>query len=148
MKFFETIARGVVMLTAVLCICALLVWFVIPYIVLGWDLLFPHYNHNVAILSSDIECEIPVEVSSPRSIVLPKGLMIYAPCRHDFDRMSMDESCTYKVYLKLDPRTIKAIFKDSAPAFTEKMQGTKRFGELEEKFRQSHTNVPIEAVGL
>ena len=133
MKFFQMIARGTIVVAAVLCICALLVWFVIPYIILGWDLLFPHYNHNVAILSSDVECEISVGDSSPRSILLPKGLMIYAPCRHDFDRMAMDERCMYKIYLKLDSRTIKTIFKDSDPDFVERTRDIKWLGELEEK---------------
>lgn len=142
MKFFQMIARGTIVMAAVLCICALLVWFVIPYIILGWDLLFPHYNHNVAILSSDVECEIPVEGSSPRSIVLPKGLMIYAPCRHDFGRLAMDESCTYKVYLRLDPKTLKTIIRDSDPGFVEKTQDIKRLGELEEKYKQTSATVP------
>lgn len=148
MKFFQMIARGTIVMAAVLCICALLVWFVIPYIILGWDLLFPHYNHNVAILSSDVECEIPVEGSQTRSIVLPKGLMIYAPCRHDFDRLAMDESCTYKVYLRLDPKTLKTIIRDSDPAFVEKTQGIKRLGELEEKYKQTSVTVPSETMSL
>lgn len=132
MKFFQTVARGSVMLLAVLCICALLVWFVIPYIITGWDLLFPHYDHNIAILSSDIECEIHIEGSEPKSVALPKGLMVFAPCRHDFNRMAMDENCMYKIYVKFNPRTIKALIKDSDSDFVKKTENIKRIHELEE----------------
>lgn len=127
------IARGIIVVAAILCICGLLVWVVVPYIFIGWDCLFPHYDHKVAILSSDIESLVSGEGPELQSITLPKGLMLYAPCRHDFDRMSLDESCTYKVYLKLDANTIKSLLKDSDVSFGEKIRGVKRYGELEEK---------------
>ena len=132
MKCFQTVARGFVILVAVLCMCALLVWFVIPHIILGWDLLSPHYNHNVAILSSDVECEIQTEGSESKSVVLPKGLMIFAPCRHDFARMAMDENGIYKIYVKLTPQTINAILKDSDSDFVTNIENSERFQELEE----------------
>ena len=103
------IARGLIVVAAILCICGLLVWVVVPYIFIGWDCLFPHYDHKVAILSSDIECQVSGEGAELKSITLPKGLMLYAPCRHDFDRMSLDENCTYKIYLKLDTKTVKSL---------------------------------------
>ena len=129
----QKIARGIIVLAAILCICCLLVWVVVPYIFIGWDCLFPHYDHKVAILSSDIECQVSGEGAELKSITLPKGLMLYAPCRHDFDRMSLDENCTYKIYLKLDTKTVKSLLKDSDVSFGEKIRGVRRYGELEEK---------------
>ena len=127
------IARGLIVVAAILCICGLLVWVVVPNIFIGWDCLFPHYDHKVAILSSDVKCQVSGDGTELQSITLPKGLMLYAPCRHDFDRMSLDENCTYKIYLKLDTKTIKSLLKDSDVSFGEKIRGVRRYGELEEK---------------
>ena len=127
------IARGLIVVAAILCICGLLVWVVVPYIFIGWDCLLPHYDHKVAILSSDVKCQVSGDGTELQSITLPKGLMLYAPCRHDFDRMSLDENCTYKIYLKLDTKTIKSLLKDSDVSFGEKIRGVRRYGELEEK---------------
>ena len=129
----RNVTRCVVILTSILCICCLLVWFVIPYLLMGWDVVFPHYDHKVAILPYNIECQVPTEGSEFQHIVLPKGLMIYAPCRHDFARMSLDEKGTYKIYLKLDAKTIKALFKDSDALFHENIHKVRRHGELMEK---------------
>ena len=65
-------------------------------------------------------------------IVLPKGLMLYSPCRHDLDRMSLDDTNTYKIYLKLDMKTIKSLIKDSDDSFSEKTREIRKYGELEE----------------
>lgn len=129
----RNMARGIIEVAAILCICGLLIWFVIPWIVFGWECLSPHYDHKIAILSSDVECQVPVEGPELGTIRLPKGLMIYAPCKHDFDRMSLDETCTYKIYLKLDENTLKTLFKDSDASFGEKARDIRKYGELEEK---------------
>ena len=128
----RNLARGVIVLFAILCICGLLVWVVIPYIFMGWDSLSPHYDHKVAILSTDVECQVSVEGSGTQTVVLPKGLMLYSPCRHDFARMSLDETDTYKIYLKLDKKTIKTLIKDSDESFGENIRGIRKYGELEE----------------
>jgi len=47
--------------------------------------------------------------------------------------MSLDETCTYKIYLKLDAKTIKTLLKDSDPSYGEKIHEVGRYGELEEK---------------
>ena len=127
----RNLARGVVVLSAILCICGLLVWIVIPYIIMGWDCISPHYDHKVAVLSTDVECRVSGEGS--QTIVLPKGLMLYSPCRHDFGRMSLDETGTYKIYLKLDRDTIKSLIKDSDDSFGEKIREIRKYGELEVK---------------
>ena len=129
----RNMVRGIILAAAILCICGLLVWVVTPYIFMGWECLFPHYDHNVAILSSDVECQVPIEGSESQSITLPKGLMIYSPCRHDFGRMSLDERCTYKIYLKLDAKTTRKLLKDSDASYGEKIHYVRRYGELEEK---------------
>lgn len=127
----RNLVRGIIVLSAILCICGLLVWVVIPYIIIGWDCISPHYDHKIAVLSTDIECQVSGEGSSSQAIKLPMGLMLYSPCRHDFARMSLDERCTYKIYLKLDMDTIKSLIKDSDDSFSEKIHGIMKYGELE-----------------
>ena len=129
----RNMTRGIIVGAAILCICGLLVWVVVPCIFIGWDCLSHHYDHKVAILSSDVECQVSGEGSKPQTLTLPKGLMLYAPCRHDFGRMSLDENSTYKIYIKLDAKTVKKLFKDSDSNYGEEISGVRRYGELEEK---------------
>ncbi len=118
-----------VSVTMILC---LVLWAVVPFIQTAWGLLFPSYGHRVAVLPFDIECQCNAADGSSKPIVLPKGLMIYSPCSHDYARMSLDENATYKIYLKLDAKTIKALYKDSDKEQRKVFLGAKRFGEIEE----------------
>lgn len=131
----RTIARFTVVLFSILCICCVIVWFVSPCLQMGWDVVFSHYDHQVAVLPYDIECQVSTDSSMTQSlpIVLPKGFMLYAPCRHDFSRMSLDENAVYKIYLKLDAKTIKALYKDTDASYHEEIRGIRRHGELVEK---------------
>lgn len=114
-------------------ILCLILWCVVPLIQVAWGLLFPRYDHKVAVLPFDIECRCNSADGQSKSIVLPKGLMIYSPCSHDYSRMALDENATYKIYLKLDPETIRALYKDSDKDQRKLFLDAKRFGELEEK---------------
>ena len=144
----RNIARGVLVVASIICICGLLVWVVVPYVLIGWECLLPHYDHKVAILSSDVEFQIPGEGSKLHPITLPKGLMIYAPCRHDFARMSLDETCTYKIYLKLDAKTRNTLLKDSDATYGEQIRGIRRYGELEVKNEKGGEGAELNAASL
>lgn len=125
--------RYVLIFSSLAIILWLALWVVVPQIQVAWGLLFPSYDHKVAVLPFDIECRCDSRDGQPKSIVLPKGLMIYAPCSHDYSRMALDENATYKIYLKLDPETIRALYKDSDKDQRKLFLDAKRFGELEEK---------------
>ena len=126
------IIRCILIFASLLTILCLVIWFVVPFLQIGCELLFPCYDHKVAVLPCDIECKINSSEGGSKSILLPKGLMVYSPCRHDFSRMSLDEHETYKVYLKLNAKTIKSLYKDSDRAQRERFVRMEKFGELTE----------------
>ena len=111
---------------------AFFLWLVFPLVHFGWKLLiFPHYDYSTAILPYDIECRMGC--SGTNSIVLPKGLLVYPICRHDYARMSLDETAVFKVYLRLDAKTIRALHKDTDP--DEPLLSISPYGDLEEKMK-------------
>ena len=114
-------------------IAYLLVAFFLPYLLLMWDMTFRHYNHEMAILPVDVECELGDETG--RTVILPKGLMVYSPCRHDFSRMSLEETGMYKIYVKLTPRTINAMPKDTGEDKCVDFIRMEKYGGLEEHRR-------------
>ena len=126
------IIRGVLIFASLLTVSCLCIWFVVPLLLIGWELLFPCYDHKVAVLPCDVECQISSPGGVSKSILLPKGLVVYSPCRHDFSRMSPDETETYKIYLKLNAKTIKSLCKDSDKTQRERFVRMEKFGELTE----------------
>ena len=95
-----------------------------------WDMAFPHYDHEIVVLPFDIDCTIGNNASN--AVRLPKGTMLYSPCRHDFSRMSLDEECTYKIYVKLKPVTIKKLIKDTDNSRHEEFLLMKNGNKIEE----------------
>lgn len=128
----QKLIRYILMSVSIAMILCLVLWVVIPFVQTAWGLLFPSYGYRVAVLPFDIECQCNSADGSSKPIVLPKGLMIYSPCGHDYSRMSLDENATYKIYLKLDTKTINALYKDSNKEQGKIFLNTKRFGEIEE----------------
>ena len=126
------LSRYVLLSSSLAVIFCLVLLVVVPYIQMAWALLFPSYGYKVAVLPFDIECRCDSALGSSKPIVLPKGLMIYSPCSHDFSRMSLDENATCKIYLKLDAKTMSALYKDSDKEQRKLFLDAKRFGELEE----------------
>ena len=128
----QRLSRYILRIAILAAILYLVLWVAVPLIQLAWGLLFPSYGHKVAVLPYDIECLCEDSDGSSKPIVLPRGLMIYAPCSHDYSRMPLDETATYKIYLKLDAKTIKALYTDSDATRRNEFLGAKRFGEIEE----------------
>ena len=104
--------------------------YVLPCLRMLWDMTFPHYDHEIAVLPFDVDCKLGDDDSCP--IRLPKGTMIYSPCRHDYSRMSLDETCTYKIYVKLNPSSMKALIKDNDDQRRDEFLNMKKRGTIEE----------------
>ena len=77
-----------------------------------WNITFPCYDHEIVVLPFDVDCQIESD-GNKYMMQLPKGTMLYSPCKHDFSRMSLDEASVYKIYVRLTPSTIKALVKDT-----------------------------------
>lgn len=135
----KSLSRCILIGASLATILCLVLWVAVPFIQMAWELLFPNYGHKVAVLPYDVECYCQAVEGSSQLLVLPKGLMIYSPCSHDYSRMSLDEKATYKIYLKLDAKTIKALFKDSDREHRKAFLNAKRFGEIEEIPKQGAT---------
>ena len=117
--------------TAILALMALFAWvYVLPSLQMRWDMTFPHYDHEITVLPFDVECTFIED--GGESLRLPKGTMLYSPCKHDFSRMSLDETCTYKIYVRLSPDTIKGLIKDNDETRHEEFMRIKRRGTIVE----------------
>ncbi len=132
------IRTGIRILFRAIALALLAFWLValfLPYLRQMWNMAFWHYNHEIAILPVDVECELGGEGETGRTVTLPKGLMVYSPCRHDFSRMSLEETGTYKIYVKLTPRTINAMPKDTDEDKWGDFMRMKQYGVFEERRR-------------
>jgi hypothetical protein len=106
--------------------------YLLPYLQMFWNVTFPHYDHEIVVLPFDIDCQ--VEGHGEKYIVkLPKGTMLYSPCKHDFSRMSLDESCVYKLYVRLTPSTIKKLVKDTDLDRRDEFNCLKDYDTIEER---------------
>lgn len=140
MNWLEALHMSLRIIVIILAACFLLV-FVCPLLQSLWCLAFPHYDHEVAVLPFDVECRLPG--ADEGSLTLPKGLMMYAPCKHDFDRMSLEETSIYKVYVKLDAQTLKMLVKDSDKSKNDEFLKLKRTGTLELLGRKSQSSSSV-----
>ena len=105
--------------------------YLIPYLRMLGNMTFPHYDHEIVVLPFDLDCQIAGE--SNMYMQLPKGTMLYSPCNHDFSKMSLDEACVYKIYVRLTPSTIKALVKDTDADRREEFNRLKNNDTIEER---------------
>ena len=128
MNYPRVIRLSLRMMFVAVVACFLLA-FACPLLQYWWCLAFPHNDHKIAVLPFDVECR--VAEGKEGSLILPKGLMLYAPCNHDFGRMSLDETGIYKVYVKFDAQTLKMLVKDSDKSKHDEFMKLKDMGTLE-----------------
>ena len=106
--------------------------YLIPYLQMFWNITFPCYDHEIVVLPFDVDCQIESD-GNKYMMQLPKGTMLYSPCKHDFSRMSLDESCVYKLYVRLTPSTIKKLVKDTDADRSEEFNRLKCNDTIEER---------------